>query len=593
MSIRSVALEKIEEMSEAVLNRQTQIPLFLICQVLFFLLMIPDHAVPDPILDVPLTITLYDPTFSLNVADPLMTDVSSMEYFFQKLGAGYALGYTYRPETQQFNLISVDLFHPSPPDFPAIKSRESSEPLPGKPDQSRARPGELLIQFKEHVSLQEMNNLHRTLGSTVIKALPRLGLYRIKFDSRLSRDAVIQDYMDSGLVETAEPHFTRTSHEMIPDDPDFSRQWGLTAIQAPDAWEMSLGSREVIIALIDTGVDYQHPDLHINIWTNLSESRGKPDEDDDLNGYVDDIYGWDFADHNNDPSDISGHGTHVAGIIGASTHNALDIAGVCPRIRIMPLKVTKDAGGDMDTFDIIEAIEYAMDKGAAILNLSFGGTRPQTAEESALRRFAQNNDGLIICSAGNQGIDIDHNPLYPASYDLPHVISVASSRLVSDGRYALADLSNYGRISVDLMAPGENIVSTLPGKTGILSGTSMATGFVSGAAGLLKARAPLTTARGIKTLLLDNVDPIQPAWDRHLLTNGHLNIFNALAKLPLPGDMDKSHSLEIPDNLAVLRILSGFAVPDISEEIKHWDAGGTGKAELPEAIIILQKEHFK
>ncbi len=526
---------------------------------------------------------------------------ASVDDFFTKLGMGNALVYTHVPQTDEYRLIAVDLAARKSGKAPLPGTRVPDAPTPVQsadtdPD---SKPGELLVQFKDQVPKNQIHDLHRFLGSTILKTLPRLNLFQVKLDPRMSRDTAIRMYLASDLVETAEPHYLRTRQQMIPNDPGFADQWGLTAIQAPKAWEISRGSPDIIIAVIDTGVDYYHPDLADNIWINQAEALGLAGVDDDGNGYVDDMYGWDFADNNNDPFDKNGHGTHIAGIIGARTDNAMDIAGVCPQVKLMVLKVESDGGGDMETFAIVEAIEYATFHGAAILNCSFGGTTLQTAEKLALMHFADTNDGLIICSAGNTTTDIDNFPLYPASYDLPQIITVAASSQDSPGNYVLADFSSYGETSVDLMAPGDDILSLRPvlsGPTGYITGTSMATAFVSGAAGLLRAHAPQKSADEIKTILLTTIDPIlppPPLSGRQLRTNGHLNIFNALfSTLPLPGDMDKNYQLQLTDTMTVLQILTGRTAETISPDIMHWDVDGDETAGLPESIRVLHKDRF-
>jgi hypothetical protein len=635
------------------MDKKTQTCCFLICMALVLCPVFPGHTASDcPDLDItadnrmisihvkdaPLSCVLDQVSRQAGVSIHLWQDSPRkitlsltrvfLEDFFNKLGMGNALVYTRVPGTNEYRVVAVDLAEPHAKAAmparkpPARMHKDPDKPLKAPPpgqhpapnltatqmndskQDPHSKPGELLVQFKPAVPEDQISALHRFLGSFVLKTLPRLNLHQIQFDPRISRDTAIRLYLASGLVETAEPHFLRTRHQMIPDDPKYPEQWGLKAIQAAEAWEISQGSADIIIAVIDTGVDYFHPDLADNIWINPAEARGRTGVDDDGNGYVDDIHGWDFAEDNNDPSDISGHGTHVAGIIAARTHNATDIAGVCPDCSIMVLKVEPDAGGDMETFAIVEAIEYAARHGAAILNCSFGGKEFQTIEKLALMNFAESNDGLIICSAGNAKNDNDNSPLYPASYDLPEIISVAASRQDSPGSYSLASFSNFGKTSVDLMAPGGNIVSLKPGPqeaepeadlssptTEKMTGTSMATGFVSGAAGLLRSHAPQITADEIKTILLNTIDPILPPSGRQLLNNGHLNIFNALATLPLPGDMDKNYQLRIPDTFTVLQILSGQTPEYISPDITHWDADGDETAGPPEAIKVLQNEN--
>jgi len=517
----------------------------------------------------------------------------SIDAFFKKLGMGNALVYTRVPETGEYRVVAVDLAAPVlRPDPRAQKPPLESRHPDNDPHQDpHSKPGELLIQFKPAVPEDQIQALHRFMGSAVLKTITRLNLHQVRFDSRISRDTAIELYMASGLVASAEAHHLRTPHQIIPSDPKYPEQWGLRAVQAPEAWEISLGKPDLIIAVIDTGVDRFHPDLIKNIWINSAEAQGLPGEDDDGNGYVDDIHGWDFADNDNDPSDISGHGTHVAGIIGAHTHNGIDIAGVCPDVGIMVLKVAPDTGGDMETIAIVEAIEYAARHGATILNCSFGGSSFQAVEKLALMNFAESSDGLIICSAGNEAKDIDLSPVFPACYDLPQIISVAASRQDSAGSLSLEPRSNFGETSVDLMAPGVSIVSLLPGTNGTLSGTSMATGFVSGAAGLLRVHASQKNAGQIKAILLGHTDPIPQPSSRPILTSGHLNIFRALATQPLPGDMNKNYRIRIPDTVTVLQVLSGQTAQQISPDIRHWDLTGDNKCGLPESIKVLQKEN--
>jgi subtilisin family serine protease len=336
----------------------------------------------------------------------------------------------------------------------------------------RGRPlyksGELLVKFTKEATPGQINDLHRGLGSTVLGTIDRLRLQRIKLREGLSEQEAIDLYTASSLVESAERHAIRYKNA-VPNDPYFSDQWGLPNIRAPQAWNIVQGSPEIIIAVIDTGVDYLHPDISGNMWTNDQELNGLDGVDDDDNGYVDDIHGWDFAgteegnsdDPDANPIDIDGHGTHVAGIIAATGNNGVGIAGVCWQAKIMALKVEADNGDQFDDLDVIEALDYAKENGAQVVNCSFGGGGYVKREYNAFVRLEEAGI-LAVCAAGNDGLDTDDIENYPSSFDLDNIVSVAAS----DQNDFLAVFSNggsnWGAESVDLMAPGVDVKSTIP-----------------------------------------------------------------------------------------------------------------------------------
>jgi subtilisin family serine protease len=249
----------------------------------------------------------------------------------------------------------------------------------------------------------------------------------------------------------------------------------------PEAWTLIPSGKEVVVAVIDTGVDYTHPDLEGRIWTNPGEIPGNG-VDDDSNGYIDDVRGWDLAgtyadslsDADNDPLDKDGHGTHVAGIAAATTNNGTGIAGLLPRGKLMVLKVQADVtGGARDTMliaDIIAAYAYARTNGARIVNCSFGGAAESTLEHEELTRLKAAGL-LVVCAAGNRGSNLDTSTekIYPACYGrgtaslpaLEHILSVASMTALDN----LVSTSNYGMASVHLAAPGDNVISTCLGNT--------------------------------------------------------------------------------------------------------------------------------
>jgi len=334
-------------------------------------------------------------------------------------------------------------------------------------------------------------------------------------------------------VAYAEPDYLLTTN-VIPDDTDFSQQYSLnnvgqfngTAgadISALNAWDIQTGT-DVVIAVIDSGVDYTHPDLRDNIWINTAEIPNNR-IDDDQNGRIDDVRGWDFSNNDNDPMDDNNHGTHVAGVIGAKGNNASGITGINWNVRIMPLKFM-NARGSGRTSAAIRALEYAVRNGAKISNNSWGGGPFSQALFDAIQS-ANNAGHIFVTAAGNDGINNDQTAHYPSSFNLPNVIAVAAT----DRNDRLASFSNFGARSVDLAAPGVNILSTIRNNAyREMSGTSMAAPFVAGVAGLLVAQNLELSVTQIKDVLLNNVDSIQSVAG-HTVSGGRLNAEAALIAL--------------------------------------------------------------
>jgi subtilisin family serine protease len=335
------------------------------------------------------------------------------------------------------------------------------------------------------------------------------------------------------------------SIDETPNDPRLYELWGLdnigqtggtldADIDAPEAWDIQTGSSNVVIAVIDTGVEYSHVDLSGNMWTNPGEIAGNG-VDDDNNGYVDDVYGWDFYNHDNDPMDDHSHGTHCAGTIAALGNNGIGVVGVNWEAKVMALKFLS-ASGSGDTSDAVSAVEYAimmkLDYGTPIIALSnsWGGGGFSQAMKDAIEA-ADTAGILFVAAAGNDyGSDNDVIPYYPASYDVSNVISVAAT----DHNDNLASFSNFGASTVDLGAPGVNILSTvLSNGYGSKSGTSMATPHVSGVAGLIKAQFPGLTSSEIKARLLGAVNPVS-SLQGITVTGGRLNALNALEEDTVP-----------------------------------------------------------
>ena len=330
------------------------------------------------------------------------------------------------------------------------------------------------------------------------------------------------------------------SVDTLPNDQYVAQLWGISNtgqpvngstgtadadIDAPEAWSTTTGSHSVVVAVIDTGVDYNHPDLASNIWTNPGESCAGCENDgvdNDGNGYVDDVHGWDFVNNDNEPLDDHGHGTHVAGTIGAVGDNGTGVTGVNWDVQIMPLKFI-GANGEGTADDAVRAILYATKMGAVVSNNSWGGEDFSQALEDAIAD-ADAHSSLFVAAAGNSLKNNDATPDYPSGFDLPNVVSVAAT----DQNDSRAWFSNYGRASVDLGAPGTNIYSTWPGGSyAYLDGTSMAAPHVSGVAALAKAAFPAATAMGLRSLLLRTVDSNSTLAGR-TTTGGRLNAANAV-----------------------------------------------------------------
>ncbi|CAN0413082.1 unnamed protein product, partial [Phaeothamnion confervicola] len=283
----------------------------------------------------------------------------------------------------------------------------------------------------------------------------------------------------------------------------------MPAIHAPEAWQINHGDRVngPLLAVVDCGIDYNHPNLAPNVYTNPGEIAGNG-IDDDHNGVIDDVHGYNAAAKNGEPMDTTSHGTHVMGTIAGIGVNG--VTGVSPEARVLAVKFIQDGYGD--TADAIAGLLYADNMGARITSNSWGGSNYNQALYDTLKA----SPALHICAAGNDHADNDVTPAYPASYDLPNIVSVAA--VGQDGN--LAHFSNFGATSVDLAAPGENIYSTLPnGEYGMKSGTSMAAPHVSGSANLIATRFPNATNQEIKDRLVFS-STRQPQFEGKMISGG-------------------------------------------------------------------------
>ncbi len=365
-------------------------------------------------------------------------------------------------------------------------------------------PDRVLVRFRGGTSAAARAQVRRSAGARVTRAyrlVPGLELLTLAAPPVRAARSVLPAIARDPHVLYALPDVAYRV-QSAPDDPLFGEQWGMESIGAPEAWARTTGSPSVVVAVLDTGITLNHPDLQADIWTNANPGQ---------HGYVGDVHGWNFIAGNNNPSDDFGHGTHVSGIIGAVGNNSLGVSGVNWSVSLMPLKIC-NGEGICNLSDEIAALEYAVEHGAKIANASFGGVYGGYQPEKEAIAAAGNAGLLYVAAAGNEAGSDDVTPFYPASYPLENIISVAATTR-SNG---LASFSNYGPNSVDLGAPGQEILSTLPTTGplssstgyGYLSGTSMATPHVAGSAALLWSEHPSWTMQQIRARLLSTTRPL-------------------------------------------------------------------------------------
>ena len=432
-------------------------------------------------------------------------------------------------------------------------------------------------------------------ASQVGRRISSAGQYVFQFRRDVPPELAMEVFARTPGIEYAEPDFV-VSTDGVPDDPEFPSLWGLDNgndfdIDAPEAWDLTTGSSSVVVGVIDSGVDYTHEDLAANMWTNPVECPAGPGTcledgiDDDGNGFVDDFYGWDFVNGDNDPFDDHSHGTHVAGTVAAAGNNATGVTGVNWNAQIMALKFIGSSGSG-PVSAAIAAIEYATmmkrDHGVniPITNNSWGSNSFSQALKDAINASGQEGM-LFVAAAGNDASNTDATPHYPSSYDLGNVVSVAST--TSSG--GLSSFSNWGLKSVDLGAPGSSVLSTEPlGQYDYKSGTSMASPHVAGVAALAWGAAPDASVSEIKNAILSTVDPF-PALQGKSVTGGHLNARATLESLglfvgstsPSEGDLVRrnrsiSHSIfrSLPDPSVQASDLQVNSVPADSFDTRRW-----------------------
>lgn len=432
-------------------------------------------------------------------------------------------------------------------------------------DPSEYDDNELLVQFKTAVNEKRVEEIAQMLPKTTLESYDDgIAVFTAKSKSVIEEDIAILSTIEEISIIQPNYKYSFSSFEegeevdtiaisYLPNDTFFDKQWGLynqgssssakssslssgnIDIDVLGAWKNFHSDNEVIVAVIDTGVDYQHKDLKDHMWYNKTEVSGVDGADDDNNGYVDDIYGWDF--YNDDATichysgssaskkDNDNHGTRCAGIIAATANNNFGIAGVASNVnvKIMSLKTAGGPNAEGDTANIIKAIKYASYNGAKICNASWNCDN----NDPALKLAITESNMLFICSAGNgYGTNIDNEPSYPCSYNLNNIVGVTS--IDPDG--TLSYFSNYGKKTVSMAAPGSNICSTIVGKYGYDSGTSMAVPFVTGVAAMLYAYDSTLYPARAKNLLLSGTKSLTALEDK-VTTNGIINASIAVSAM--------------------------------------------------------------
>lgn len=444
-------------------------------------------------------------------------------------------------------------------------------------------PGEVLVRFKSNASRQKKANAHSKVGARVKERIRSFGIDVVGLPDSLGVRAAVRRYSKLPTVGSAEPNYYAQPFD-IPDDEKFRELWGLnntgqrhlTArrgrrsrgksdadIDVPRAWNVEEGDPSAVIAVVDTGVDIQHPELRDAIWTNPGEIP-HDDIDNDANGFVDDVHGWDVAENDNTLVERNervfaySHGTHIAGTIGAEKDNERGIAGICPDCKIMVVKIAKPKGKgrgqsmSLTLADELQGFAYAHEMGADIVNASFGRPFWLSSERRALSKLGRSG-ALTVAASGNSLTNLDilsarvlsgetirggKKPAYPAAYDLPSIISVAAS----NDRDGLAFFTNYGADSVDVAAPGVDVLSTVPNRRyGIFVGTSMSAPHVAGVAGLVKSRFPSRSPEQLRANIMRSVDePRRMRFtSRHnpnlaTVTQGRVNAASALKASSAP-----------------------------------------------------------
>ncbi len=398
---------------------------------------------------------------------------------------------------------------------------------------------EIIVKYKNKIEIETEEIMKKVKNNLKMKKLNLKRILKYKNTELVEIDEsddifkAIEEFEKDPNVEYAQPNYILSTCN-LPEDKGFNEQWALrnvsqtmngiagvegVDIDAVSAWDITIGSEDIVVGIIDTGIDIKHLDLKESIYININEIADNG-IDDDGNGFIDDINGYDFINEDNSVYDSSSndkHGTHIAGIIAANL-NEEGVVGIAPKVKILPLKVINGTYGY--TSDVIEAIEYARTMGIRIVNCSWGGS-----DYNTILRDIMNESGILfVCASGNSGRDVSLTPIYPANFNIDNIISVASINNMGN----LSSFSNYG-LGVDVAAPGEDIISTLPDDTyGYMSGTSMATPYVTGIASLLLAQNSVYSINDLKSIILSSTFTQAYSTNNENLSIGIVNAYRAL-----------------------------------------------------------------
>ncbi|MCP4604429.1 MAG: S8 family serine peptidase, partial [Proteobacteria bacterium] len=409
----------------------------------------------------------------------------------------------------------------------------------------------------------------------------KLGYYRILLPDDVIADEAISILQKMGAIETAERNYVvRAVAE--PNDPMMYRLWGMEKANAVDAWDIATGSKEVVVAVSDTGVDYTHEDLAVNIWTNTDEIPNNG-VDDDGNGFIDDYRGWDWYNNDNDPMDDSGHGSHCAGTIGAAGNNGIGVVGVNWNVSIMPLKFMSSSGRG-STFHGAQTILYAAQQEVDIVSASWGCLGCDSSSTQAAIQVLAEAGGLFVAAAGNDGEDIEKAEHYPAGLPNDNIVAVAASNSLDN----LAYFSNFSGTKVHLAAPGRNVLSTYRGGTYVsLEGTSMAAPHVAGAAALYLSVREDVPYSHLKKRLMGTCDKTEGLTGK-VISKGRLNVYRMLTDDEIPPSRPEGL-------LAVGGLKSDVTLywnpnteQDMAQYLVEW--GTISGGPYPQSMIVSAKE---
>ncbi len=393
----------------------------------------------------------------------------------------------------------------------------------------------ILVKFKDHAGPGERRNLARAINATFkdrnndgvddrFANIAKGRLAQLDLAKGQQVEQQLKRLANHPMIEFAEPNYMVYA-AATPNDTQYSSLWGMPKISAPTAWDSTIGDPSIVVGIIDTGFDYNHPDLNANIWRNPNEIAGNG-IDDDGNGYIDDVHGISAINDNGDPMDTDEHGTHVAGTIGAGGNNSQGVVGVNWQTSMVGCSFLGANGGT--TADGIQCIDYMValkNSGinVRVLNNSWGGGSFSQALKDAISA-ANAVDMLFVAAAGNNSTNNDSGAHYPSNYDVANVMSIASTTSTD----AMSSFSNYGVTSVDMGAPGSSILSTIPGGAyATFNGTSMATPHVAGAAALMLSANPALTTAEVKQFLMNSGDSI-PALSGKTVSGKRLNVAQAI-----------------------------------------------------------------